>query len=531
LDLDKGQVDFQHVKFSYDRKKQVINDLSFHVAPGQTVALIGETGGGKSTILKLLFRFYDVAGGGILIDGQDVRDVTLESLRENIGVVPQDPQLFNDTILANIRYARLDATDEEVIEACKAAAVHEKILTLANGYASRVGEHGIALSGGELQRIAIARAILKNPKIILLDEATSSVDSETEAKIQDALRRVCQNRTTFVAAHRLSTIIDADLILVIKDGAILEQGTPSDLLASKGKYYSLWSKEMGIFDAIKKQVDDLTEDRADSSESLAKGKRPASVARSNGVYGSYGKKAFRPDAPEFVPNYQRASLASNSVSEEAKPESPAPRQVLDNLEGNSVEKKPRSRKRKPKPDAGSVNSISLLDGSSEVLETPAVNSDSRSKTDQALIPKRPRYNRRHQVRSEPAGQGVTESQADVSSDRDGMPIGSIEGKPMARSARRVTAPSDPPSGPSTNTSKRRTRSRGLPNWKKNRNSSGTSSIAETRSSSGNVDWASDAPTLSMPPAAPFTSPAAGVTPSTGLAGSVSRAGVRFAPGF
>ena len=255
LSIAGGNVAFEKVSFSYDGKKNNIKDISFHAKQGQKVALIGETGAGKSTILKLLFRFYDVTNGSVSIDGQDTRNVTLESLRDCIGVVPQDPSLFNDTVIANVRYAKLDATDEQVMDACKAAAIHDKILTFTDGYQTKVGEHGVKVSGGELQRIAIARAILKNPKIILLDEATSSVDSETEGKIQEGLQKLCQGRTTFVVAHRLSTIMDSDFIIVIKDGTILEEGTPSDLFRRKGKYYRLWTKQMGITDATTSDED------------------------------------------------------------------------------------------------------------------------------------------------------------------------------------------------------------------------------------------------------------------------------------
>ncbi len=236
-----GAIEFNSTNFSYDSKKTIIKDLNFSASPGQKVALVGETGSGKSTILKLLFRFYEVSSGSVKIDGQDVRDVTLESFRRAIGVVPQDPNLFNDTVMNNVRYSRLDATDEEVMEACKAAAVHDKILTFTNGYASVVGENGVKLSGGEIQRIAIARAMLKDPKIILLDEATSAVDSQTESLIQTALRRLTKGRTTFVIAHRLSTVMDADVMLVIKDGSIVEQGLPKELLKNKGEFYDLWT--------------------------------------------------------------------------------------------------------------------------------------------------------------------------------------------------------------------------------------------------------------------------------------------------
>jgi ABC-type transport system involved in Fe-S cluster assembly fused permease/ATPase subunit len=242
--LTKGEVDFKNVKFSYDGQRQVTNDVTLHVKAGQTVALVGETGGGKSTILKLLFRFYDVTGGQILIDGQDLRDVTLASLRQNIGVVPQDPSLFNQTILENLRYAKLDATNEEIYNACKSVALHEKIESFTKGYETKVGERGVKMSGGELQRMAIARAMLMDPKILLLDEATSSVDSETESQIQASLKKLCAGRTTFVIAHRLSTIVDADVVVVINNGQIVEQGSHADLLRAKGPYYTLWARQL-----------------------------------------------------------------------------------------------------------------------------------------------------------------------------------------------------------------------------------------------------------------------------------------------
>ena len=246
LMLTKGEVDFSNVTFSYDGKRQVTNDVTLHVEAGNTVALVGETGGGKSTILKLLFRFYDVTGGQILIDGQDVRDVTLESLRENIGVVPQDPSLFNQTVLENLRYAKLDATVEEIHSACKAVALHDKIMSFTKGYETKVGERGVKLSGGELQRMAIARAMLKDPKILLLDEATSSVDSETESQIQASLKKLCAGRTTFVIAHRLSTIVDADMVVVINNGQIVEQGTHLGLLKIKSHYHKLWARQLRL---------------------------------------------------------------------------------------------------------------------------------------------------------------------------------------------------------------------------------------------------------------------------------------------
>jgi ABC-type multidrug transport system fused ATPase/permease subunit len=242
-----GSVEFHNVKFSYDNKKQVLKKIDFSVQPGTTIAFVGQTGAGKSTILKLLDRFYDVTEGCIKIDDQDIREVDLHSLRAHIGVVPQNPSLFNDTIMNNVRYAKLEATDEEVFEACRAAAIHEQILGFSEGYNTRVGERGMKLSGGELQRVAIARAILRQPKIVLLDEATSAIDTETEFLIQQALRRLCKNRTTFIVAHRLSTIVNADRIVVVTNGEILEQGNHETLIAAGGKYADLWSKQVRSF--------------------------------------------------------------------------------------------------------------------------------------------------------------------------------------------------------------------------------------------------------------------------------------------
>jgi ABC-type multidrug transport system fused ATPase/permease subunit len=198
--LDRGDIEFVDVNFSYDGHREILKNVSFRAAPGQTTALVGQTGGGKSTILKLIPRFYDPVKGVVKIDGQNISDVNLESLRAGIGVVPQDPALFHDTIMNNIRYARLDASDDEIIEACKAVALHERFLSFTDGYNTLVGERGVKLSGGELQRVAIARAIIKRPKIVLLDEATSSVDSETEAQVQESLRMLTAGRTTIVIA-------------------------------------------------------------------------------------------------------------------------------------------------------------------------------------------------------------------------------------------------------------------------------------------------------------------------------------------
>nr|POF18481.1 heavy metal tolerance protein [Quercus suber] len=252
INITGGAVEFEHVKFSYDPRKTALKDISFSVKPGQTVALVGETGAGKSTVIKLLFRYYDIKAGAIRIDGQDIRDVTLNSLRDAFGMVPQDPSLFNASIMDNIRYARLDATDDEVMDACRAAAIHDKILTFPDKYKSKVGERGVKLSGGELQRIAIARGIVRNPKIVLLDEATSMIDAGTEALIQEAFKRLTSDRTTFIVAHRLSTIQHADLILVFNgQGEIVESGSHAELFRLKGRYVELWSKQ------INKEVQDV----------------------------------------------------------------------------------------------------------------------------------------------------------------------------------------------------------------------------------------------------------------------------------
>ncbi|KAI8980446.1 hypothetical protein BDB01DRAFT_851733 [Pilobolus umbonatus] len=250
LVVSKGKVEFRNVTFTYDNRQTALNGISFEIPKGATVALVGPSGGGKSTILRLLFRFYDPNSGHILIDGQDIAGVKQASLRRNIGVVPQDTVLFNDTILYNIRYGNLEATDEEVFSAAKAAQIHDKILSFPDGYETKVGERGLRLSGGEKQRVAIARTILKNPPIILLDEATSALDTTTERQIQEALSHMTKDRTTLVIAHRLSTIVNADLILVIKNGQVVEYGSHDQLIQNGlhhegvGVYYDMWQKQL-----------------------------------------------------------------------------------------------------------------------------------------------------------------------------------------------------------------------------------------------------------------------------------------------
>ncbi len=243
LAVSEAHVVFDGVSFAYDPERPILQNLSFSVPPGKTVAIVGPSGAGKSTISRLLFRFYEVNGGRILIDGQDIGLVTQESLRAAIGMVPQDTVLFNDTIRYNIRYGRPDASDAEVEAAARMAQIHDFVMSLPKGYDSLVGERGLKLSGGEKQRVSIARTILKGPPILILDEATSALDSFTENQIQDALRKVSENRTTLVIAHRLSTVVDADEILVLDRGQAVERGTHAQLLAQGGLYAAMWNRQ------------------------------------------------------------------------------------------------------------------------------------------------------------------------------------------------------------------------------------------------------------------------------------------------
>ncbi|MEM9522642.1 MAG: ABC transporter ATP-binding protein/permease, partial [Pseudomonadota bacterium] len=244
LRISEGQIIFDDVIFGYEAARPILTGLSMTVEPGQTVAIVGPSGSGKSTIGRLLFRFYDVTGGALRIDGQDVRDVTQQSLHAQIGVVPQDTVLFNDTIHYNIAYGRPSATRDELEAAARAAKIHDFIQSLPAGYDTQVGERGLKLSGGEKQRVGIARTLLKNPPILLLDEATSALDVETERDIQDALREMGQGRTVLTIAHRLSTIADADLIVVLEKGGVVERGTHEALLALQGRYAALWRRQL-----------------------------------------------------------------------------------------------------------------------------------------------------------------------------------------------------------------------------------------------------------------------------------------------
>ena len=252
LQVTNGTIRFENVRFAYDPERRILKGISFEVPAGKTVAVVGPSGAGKSTISRLLFRFYDLSGGRITIDGQDIATVTQKSLRQAIGMVPQDTVLFNDTIRYNIRYGRWEASNTEVEEAARLAQIDGFIRLSPKGYETEVGERGLKLSGGEKQRVAIARTILKSPPILVLDEATSALDSHTEKEIQDALERVSTGRTTLVIAHRLSTIVGADEIIVLDQGEIVERGSHSALLGKDGLYASMWNRQREAEEAREK---------------------------------------------------------------------------------------------------------------------------------------------------------------------------------------------------------------------------------------------------------------------------------------
>ena len=260
LSVKKGEIKFENVSFAYDPERPILKNVSFEVPAGKMVAIVGPSGAGKSTVSRILFRFYDISRGKVLIDGQNIKDVTQASLRAAIGMVPQDTVLFNDTVEYNIRYGRPDASPAEVREAARLAQIHEFIVTLPQGYDALVGERGLKLSGGEKQRVAIARTILKSPPILMLDEATSALDSHTEKEIQDALELVAQNRTSLVIAHRLSTVVHADNIIVLDHGEIVEQGTHLELLAKGGLYASLWARQREADEARERLAQALEEE-------------------------------------------------------------------------------------------------------------------------------------------------------------------------------------------------------------------------------------------------------------------------------
>jgi ATP-binding cassette subfamily B protein len=243
LRVARGEVRFENVSFAYDPERPILHDVSLTIPAGSTLAVVGPSGAGKSTLSRLLFRFYDVTGGRITIDGQDIREVTQSSLRRAIGIVPQDTVLFNDTIGYNIGYGRENASQAEIEAAARGAAIHDFVAALPDGYEAQVGERGLKLSGGEKQRVAIARTLLKNPPILILDEATSALDSRTEAAIQETLHRVEQGRTSIVIAHRLSTVVDADQIVVLDAGRVAERGTHNQLLRRGGLYTEMWARQ------------------------------------------------------------------------------------------------------------------------------------------------------------------------------------------------------------------------------------------------------------------------------------------------
>lgn len=256
LELKEGKIEFKNVEFHYNPAKPILKNISFTVPAGKTYALVGHSGSGKSTIVRLLFRFYDVQSGSIKIDNQDISLVTQNSLRQCIGVVPQDTVLFNNDIKYNIRYGRYESEDNEIYDAAAAADIHERILSFPNGYSTTVGERGLKLSGGEKQRVAIARTLLKAPAVVLLDEATSALDTKTERNIQASLAKVCENRTTIIVAHRLSTIIHAHQILVLKDGEIIERGTHEELLETKCHYASMWQQQQSVNNEVENNDED-----------------------------------------------------------------------------------------------------------------------------------------------------------------------------------------------------------------------------------------------------------------------------------
>ena len=269
LSIRKGEIVFDRVRFAYDKRRPILRDLTFRVEPGHTVAIVGPSGAGKSTISRLLYRFYDALGGRILIDGQDIAKVQQDTLRAAIGMVPQDTVLFNDSIVYNIRYGRPSASEEEVIAAAKLAHIHDFVSGLPAGYATLVGERGLKLSGGEKQRVAIARTILKGPPILILDEATSALDSRTERDIQAALKAIAKGRTTLVIAHRLSTVVDADEIIVVDKGRIVERGTHDSLLLRRGMYADMWNRQKEADEARERLAEDLEEGEKDDRDSVA----------------------------------------------------------------------------------------------------------------------------------------------------------------------------------------------------------------------------------------------------------------------
>jgi ABC-type transport system involved in Fe-S cluster assembly fused permease/ATPase subunit len=284
-----GDIRFRNVRFAYDSRRNALQGLSFHCKPGTTTAFVGESGGGKSTVFRLLFRFYEAQAGALEVDGKNVNDLTIESLRKHIGVVPQDTVLFNESVMYNLRYANQDATDEMIHEACRAASIHDRIMSFPDGYDTKVGERGLRLSGGEKQRVAIARTIIKGPRIIMLDEATAALDTETEQNIQEALETLSHGRTMLVIAHRLSTIARADQILVLHEGRVAEAGTHTDLLLKKGRYETMWRKQVEAQRAA--QEAKVLKDKANRLRRESKGESNIESVSSNNT--SDGEEDFK----------------------------------------------------------------------------------------------------------------------------------------------------------------------------------------------------------------------------------------------
>ena len=248
LNTRQAEVIFDQVDFAYEPNRQILSGVSFAIPAGKTLAVVGASGAGKSTLSRLLFRFYDVTGGQVKINGTDIRQLTQDSLRRHIGIVPQDTVLFNDTIGYNIAYGNPGATQAQIEQAARAASIHDFVMRLPDGYNTQVGERGLKLSGGEKQRVAIARTLLKNPPILILDEATSALDTPTERAIQEELNIISRDRTTLIIAHRLSTVADADQILVMDQGRVVEQGTHRELLAAEGRYAQMWALQQAAED-------------------------------------------------------------------------------------------------------------------------------------------------------------------------------------------------------------------------------------------------------------------------------------------
>jgi ABC-type transport system involved in Fe-S cluster assembly fused permease/ATPase subunit len=310
----RGSIKWRNVCFSYNGRRAALKNIDLECSPGTTTAFVGASGGGKSTIFRLMFRYYNTSEGRIEIDGHDVKDLTIDSVRKHIGVVPQDTTLFNETIMFNLKYANQDATDEDVFNACKAASIHDTIMKFPDGYQSKVGERGQKLSGGERQRVAIARTILKNPQIIMLDEATSALDTNTEQQIQDKLGNIGAGRTILVIAHRLSTITDADQIVVLDNGEIAEKGTHEDLLTRGGKYAEMWKTQIRAERAAKQAHKATRHAKILLRNANMRGNQTGDGA-SDG-YNSMSSSVILPDPGTDIPS-QDVSASSSSASSDA----------------------------------------------------------------------------------------------------------------------------------------------------------------------------------------------------------------------